>query len=56
MRQQFATTINVQIARYAADFVNRLGAEFPPDECVPDPRFATLGTPTYLIRRNSQGC
>ncbi|BCS26299.1 NAD(P)/FAD-dependent oxidoreductase [Aspergillus puulaauensis] len=31
MRQQFATAINVQIARYAADFVKRFGAEFPPD-------------------------
>lgn len=31
MRQQFATAINVQIAQYAADFVKRFGAEFPPD-------------------------
>ncbi|KAL2834136.1 FAD dependent oxidoreductase [Aspergillus pseudoustus] len=31
MRQQFATAINVQIAQYAAHFVKRFGAEFPPD-------------------------
>lgn len=31
MRQQFASAINVQIAQYAADFVKRFGAQFPPD-------------------------
>lgn len=35
MRQQFATAINIQIAQYAADFVKRFGAEFPPDARVP---------------------
>lgn len=50
MRQQFATTINVQIAQYAADFVKRWGAEFPPDECVPDPPIRNFG---YLYLSDS---
>ncbi|KAL4891393.1 hypothetical protein BDV59DRAFT_203570 [Aspergillus ambiguus] len=37
MRQQFATAINTQIAQYAADFVKRIGAEFPADKRIPNP-------------------
>lgn len=31
MRQQFATGVNIEIAQYAAEFVKRFGADFPPD-------------------------
>lgn len=50
IRQQFATAINVQIAQYAADFVKHFGAEFPPDECVPNPPIRNFG---YLYLSNS---
>ncbi|KAE8320162.1 FAD dependent oxidoreductase [Aspergillus transmontanensis] len=50
MRQQFATAINVKIAQYAADFVKRFGAEFPPDECVPDGPIRNFG---YLYLSDS---
>ncbi|KAE8419154.1 hypothetical protein BDV36DRAFT_308076 [Aspergillus pseudocaelatus] len=50
MRQQFATVINVKIAQYAADFVKRFGAEFPPNECVPDGPIRTFG---YLYLSDS---
>lgn len=43
MRQQFATAINVQIAKYAANFVKHFGAGFPPDECVPDSPINNFG-------------
>ncbi|BCR83627.1 FAD-dependent oxidoreductase [Aspergillus chevalieri] len=54
MRQQFATTINVQIAQYAADFVKRWGPSFHQMNACRIPRFATLDTFTCLIHRNSQ--
>ncbi|KAE8142467.1 FAD dependent oxidoreductase [Aspergillus pseudotamarii] len=50
MRQQFATAINVKIAQYAADFVKRFGAEFPPDKCVPDGPIRNFG---YLYLSDS---
>lgn len=52
MRQQFATAINVQIAQYAADFVKRFGAEFPPDPRVPfTPSIRNFG---YLYLSDSE--
>lgn len=50
MRQQFATAINVRIAQYTADFVKRFGAEFPPDDGVPDGPIRNFG---YLYLSDS---
>lgn len=50
MRQQFATEINVKIAQYAADFVNKFGNKFGPDPCVPNPPIRNFG---YLYLSDS---
>ncbi|KAJ5375739.1 hypothetical protein N7517_007745 [Penicillium concentricum] len=50
MRQQFATEINVRIAQYAAEFVNKFGTEFGPDPCVPNPPIRNFG---YLYLSDS---
>ncbi|OQE21863.1 hypothetical protein PENSTE_c011G00560 [Penicillium steckii] len=50
MRQQFATKINVEIAQYAADFVNKFGKIFGPDPCVPNPPIRQFG---YLYLSDS---
>ena len=52
MRQQFATEINVRIAQYAADFVNKFGDKFGPDPCVPNPPIRNFG---YLYLSDSPG-
>jgi len=50
MRQQFATKMNVEIAQYAADFVNKFGDNFGPDPCVPNPPIRQSG---YLYLSDS---
>ncbi|CAG8416436.1 unnamed protein product [Penicillium salamii] len=51
MRQQFATTINVEIAQYTTAFVKRYGSNFGYDPRVPDDPIRNFG---YLYLSGSQ--